>query len=70
MQGKFDPFVAEWISFVTNPNFNLVEKCLKFAQILEYPDLEIEKYIAHIKDQNKVIDADREKIGIPASATL
>ncbi|MFB5613630.1 MAG: SirB1 family protein [Candidatus Nitrosomaritimum yanchengensis] len=48
MQGKFDPLVAEWISFVTNPNFNLVEKCLKFAQILEYPDLDIEKYIQKI----------------------
>ncbi len=48
MQGKFDPFVAEWISFVANPNFNLVEKCLKFAQILEYPDLDIEQYILKI----------------------
>ncbi len=48
MQEKFDPFVAEWISFVRNPNFNLVEKCLKFAQILEYPDLNIEKYIQKI----------------------
>ncbi|MDX1441002.1 MAG: transglutaminase-like domain-containing protein [Nitrosopumilaceae archaeon] len=48
MQGKFDPLVAEWISFVTNPNFNLVEKCLKFAQILEYPDLDIEEYIQKI----------------------
>jgi len=48
LQGKFDPFVAEWISFVTNPNFNLIEKCLKFAQILEYPDLDIEKYIQKI----------------------
>ena len=48
MQGKFDPFVAEWISFVTNSNFNLIEKCLKFAQILEYPDLDIEKYIQKI----------------------
>jgi regulator of sirC expression with transglutaminase-like and TPR domain len=48
LQGKFDPFVAEWISFVRNPNFNLIEKCLKFAQILEYPDLDIEKYIQKI----------------------
>jgi len=48
LQGKFDPFVAEWVSFVTNPNFNLIEKCLKFAQILEYPDLDIEKYIQKI----------------------
>lgn len=48
MEKDFDPFVAEWFSFVKNPNFNLVEKCLKFAQILEYPDLEIEKYIEKI----------------------
>ena len=48
MPEKFDPFVAEWISFVNNPNFNLVEKCLKFAQILEYPDLNIEEYIKKI----------------------
>jgi regulator of sirC expression with transglutaminase-like and TPR domain len=48
LQGKFDPFVAEWVSFVANPNFNLVEKCLKFAQILDYPDLDIEEYIQKI----------------------
>ena len=48
MEKEFDPFVAEWFSFVKNPNFNLVEKCLKFAQILEYPDLDIGKYIEKI----------------------
>jgi regulator of sirC expression with transglutaminase-like and TPR domain len=48
LQEKFDPFVAEWLSFVTNPNFNLVEKCLKFTQILEQPDLDIEQYIQKI----------------------
>ncbi|ABX13264.1 SirB1 family protein [Nitrosopumilus maritimus] len=48
MEKEFDPFVAEWFSFVKNPNFNLVEKCLKFAQILEYPDLDIEKHIEKI----------------------
>ena len=48
MKERFDPLVAEWISFVKNPNFNLVEKCLKFAQVLEYPDLDIEKYIQKI----------------------
>ena len=48
MEKEFDPFVAEWFAFVKNPNFNLVEKCLKFAQILEYPDLNIEKYIEKI----------------------
>lgn len=48
MNEEFDPFVAEWFSFVKNPNFNLVEKCLKFAQILEYPDLDVDDYIKKI----------------------
>ena len=48
MDEKFDPFVAEWVSFVKNPNFNLIEKCLKFSQILEYPDLNIEEFINRI----------------------
>ena len=48
MKEEFDPFVAEWYSFVKNPNFNLVEKCLKFSQILEYPDLVVEDYIQKI----------------------
>lgn len=50
MEEKFDPFIAEWVSFATNPNFNLVEKCLKFAQVLEYPDLKIEEYIQKINN--------------------
>ena len=45
---KFDPFVSEWIYFSTNPNYNLIEKCLKLAQILEYPELNISKYIEKI----------------------
>ena len=45
---KFDPFVSEWISFSKNPNYNLIEKCLKMAQILEYPELDISKYIEKI----------------------
>jgi len=48
LKEKFDPLVAEWMSFVNNPNFNLVEKCLKFAQILEYPDLNVDEYIEKI----------------------
>lgn len=48
MEEQFDPLVGEWLSFVKNPNFNLVEKCLKFAQILEYPDLDIDEYIKKI----------------------
>ena len=45
---KFDPFVSEWISFSKNPNYNLIEKCLKLAQILEYGDLDISKYVEKI----------------------
>lgn len=51
MSKEFDPFVAEWFSFVKNPNFNLVEKCLKFSQLLEYPDLDVDHYI---KEINKI----------------
>jgi len=47
---KFDPFIAEWISFSKNPNYNLIEKCLKMAQILEYPELNISKYTEKINE--------------------
>ncbi len=45
---KFDPFVSEWVSFSKNSKHNLIEKSLKLAQILEYPDLNISKYIKKI----------------------
>ena len=48
MKEEFDPLVAEWFAFVKNPNFNLVEKCLKFGQILEYPELDVDEYIKKI----------------------
>ena len=47
---KFDPYVSEWISFSKNPRHNLIEKSLKLAQILEYPDLNISKYIEKINE--------------------
>ncbi len=50
MNEKFDPFVAEWVTFAKSQNYNLVEKCLKLAQILEYPDLDISKYIGMINE--------------------
>src|SRR4030065_552013 len=52
---KFDPFVAEWTSFVKNENHNLVEKCLKLAQILEYPELDISNYIKKLNDIGKAL---------------
>jgi regulator of sirC expression with transglutaminase-like and TPR domain len=57
---KFDPFVSEWISFSKNPNYNLIEKCLKMAQILEYPELNISKYIEKI---NEIGNSLKIKIG-------
>lgn len=50
MNKKFDPFVAEWISFAKSPNFNLAEKCLKLSQLLEYPDLSINEYVLKLND--------------------
>jgi regulator of sirC expression with transglutaminase-like and TPR domain len=45
MNETFDPFVVEWISFSSDPKYNLVEKCLKLAQILEYPNMNIQEEI-------------------------
>ncbi len=58
---KFDPFVAEWITFAKSQNYNLVEKCLKLAQILEYPDLEISKYIEMINEIGKSLKMSIDK---------
>ena len=58
---KFDPFVAEWITFAKSQNYNLVEKCLKLAQILEYPDLEISKYIGMINEIGKSLKMSIDK---------
>ena len=57
---KSDPFVSEWISFSKNPNHNLIEKCLKMAQILEYPELNLSEYIEKI---NEMGDSLKLKIG-------
>ena len=50
---EFDPFVSEWINFTKNPQFTLVEKCLKLAQILEFPDLAINDYIQKLNSLGK-----------------
>ena len=48
MNSEFDPFVAEWVSFSKSPKHDLIEKCLKMAQILEYPELNISQYVEKI----------------------
>ncbi len=50
MSEKFDPLVAEWKAFASSENYSLVEKCLKLSQMLEYPELDISKYIEKLKE--------------------
>jgi len=63
---KFDPFIAEWVSFSKNLNYNLVEKCLKMAQILEYPELNISKYVEKINEMGNSL---KIKIGQVKNST-
>ena len=55
MNERLDPFISKWISVVKDPSFNLIEKCLKMSQLLEYPDLDLEKYIQKINDIGKSV---------------
>lgn len=50
MSKEFDPIVAEWVAFSSDPKYNLVEKCLKLAQLLEYPKLDVQLYIDKINE--------------------
>ena len=65
LQEKFDPFSAEWISFAKNPRFNLIEKCLKLAQILEYPDMNIEEYVEKIQQIGKTLKMNSSDVQNP-----
>lgn len=49
----FDPFIAEWISYVKNPRYTLVEKCLKIAQTLEFSELDIFQYVEKLNSMGK-----------------
>lgn len=50
MSDTFDPFVADWVSFASDQRYNLVEKCLKLAQMLEYPNLNIDNQIEKVSE--------------------
>ena len=50
MNNTDSSLVSEWNLFVNNNNYNLIEKCLKLAQILEYPELKITNEIEKIKE--------------------
>jgi len=45
MSQEFDPFVAELVSYVSDPRYLLVEKCLKLAQTFGYHNLSIIEYV-------------------------
>ena len=64
---KFDPFVSEWISFSKNPNYNLIEKCLKLSQIIEYPELNVSKYIEKINEMGNSLKIKIGEIKNPTS---
>lgn len=55
MSLSFDPFVAELITYSTNPRYTLVEKCLKLAQTFEYPDLNIAEYVLKLDNMGKAL---------------
>jgi len=65
MGEKFDPFVAEWKSFALSQNYSLVEKCLKLSQILEYPELDISKYIEKLNEIGETLKSSINKIDNP-----
>lgn len=65
MSEKFDPIIAEWKAYATNENLTLVEKCLKLAQILEYPDLDISKYIEKLNELGISLRNSIDKIDNP-----
>ncbi len=50
---NFDPFVEEWIAYAKNSAYSLVEKCLKLAQTLEFPDLVLAQYIEKLDSMGR-----------------
>ena len=45
-----DTLTYEWKSYVDNPKLSLIEKCLKLAQIIEYPSLDISNEVQKINN--------------------
>lgn len=49
MSAPFDPFAAEWVPYAKSPAYTLVQKCLKLAQVLEFPGLDITAYLKKLE---------------------
>ena len=65
MKNTLDAFTSEWVSYAKNPKFNLVEKSLKLAQILEYPDLSISQYLEKLNEIGRSLKLSIENIQNP-----
>lgn len=55
MSQDFDPFVVELVTYVSEPRYSLVEKCLKFAQTFGYPNLSITEYIDKLNSMGETL---------------
>lgn len=55
MNQDFDPFVAELVSYVSDPRYSFVEKCLKLAQTFGYSNLSITEYAAKLDSMGKTL---------------
>ena len=65
MKTTLDPFADEWASYARDPKFNLVEKALKLAQMLEYPDLNISAYVAKLNEIGSSLKMSIDKVENP-----
>jgi len=65
MKNNFEPVIAEWLSFVRSPKYNLIEKCLKLAQLLEYPQLEISNYVQKINEIGRSLSLSISEVNNP-----
>ena len=57
MSQDFDPFVAELVSYVLDPGYSLVEKCLKLAQTFGYPYLSITEYVDKLNSMGETLQS-------------
>ena len=64
----FDPFLAEWAAFAASARHSLVERGLKMAQLLEYPDLDIAAYAARIAAMRESFRLDVDRARGPTGA--
>jgi regulator of sirC expression with transglutaminase-like and TPR domain len=55
MSQDFDPFVAELVSYVSDPRQSLVEKSLKLAQTFGYPNLSITEYLNKLNSMGQTL---------------